>query len=61
MLKRVALVLFAGVCVLGVMSGCAEKKKTGIDAIADKAKSAIDAGAEKAKEAEKKASEELNK
>lgn len=61
MLKRAALVLFAGVCVLGGMSGCAEKTKTGIDAIADKAKSAIDAGAEKAKEAEKKVKEEAGK
>lgn len=61
MLKRVALVLIAGVCVLGAMSGCAEKKKTGLDALGEKAKSAIDAGVEKAKEAEQKAKEEMNK
>ncbi|MCK6470167.1 MAG: hypothetical protein L6R28_00350 [Planctomycetes bacterium] len=58
MLKRVALVLIAGVCVLGAMSGCAEKKKTGLEGAIDKA---ADKAKEGAKEAEKKVNEELNK
>lgn len=57
MLKRVALVLIAGVCVLGAMSGCAEKK-TGLEGAIDKA---ADKAKEGAKEAEKKVNEELNK